>query len=218
LDRLDHLTDQLLDDLEREGPAHPFTASDAHLGECLLCLNRFVELRDVVHGMAAPQPVSRRLTRALDRLQGRPSPGTLLEGLRRVLVFRVPAWAVAGIAAALVLVTWVVTQPVPRAGLGVQWPLPDPTRPDPLRPAHGQGPRTVTGVVAGIRDATTNGVDAHVLSVKDSSGATYVLFTWGTPSVKPGDKVEIEALFTGGAQDGGPAVYQGVVTEVRRAK
>ena len=218
MDRLDHLTDRLLDDLEGEGPAHPFTASDAHLGECLLCLNRFVEQRDVAHGMAAPQPVSRQLTRALDRLQGRPSAGTLIDSLRRVLVFRVPAWAVAGMAAALVVLTWVVTQHVYQPAVGVQWPLPDPTRPDPLKPAHGQGPRTVTGVVSSIRDATTNGVDAHVLSLKDASGATYVLFTWGTPSVKPGDKVEIEALFTEGAQGGGPAVYQGVVTEVRRAK
>ncbi len=217
MDRLDHLTDRLLDDLEREGPAHPFTASDAHLGECLLCLNRFVELRDVVHGMATPQPVSRRLTRAFDRLQGRPSTETLVESLRRVLVFRVPAWAVAGMAAALVVLTWVTTQYVERPDVGVQWPLPDPTRPDPLKPAHGQGARIVTGVVSSIRDATTNGVDAHVLSLKDASGATYVLFTWGPPSVKPGDKVEIEALFTGGAQGGGAPVYQGIVTEVRRA-
>jgi hypothetical protein len=218
LDRLDRLTDRLQADLEREASDHPFEGSDAHLASCLACLDRFVELRDVVHGIAAPRPVSPRLARRLDELQGRTPVDTLrrrlIDGLRRAFVFRVPAWAVGGMAAALVVLTWVVTQHVYQPAVGVQWPLPDPTRPDPLNPAHGQGARTVTGVVSGIRDATSNGVDAHVLSVKDASGATYVLFTWGPPTVRPGDAVEIEALFTGTGQ----GAYQGVVTELRRAR
>jgi len=222
LDRVDRLTDRLLQDLEREASHHPFPASEAHRSECLACLDRFVELRDDVHALAAPAPVSPRLARKLDELLGRTSPepfrARLTQSARRALVFRVPAWAVAGMAAALVALTWVTTQHMYRPTAGVQWPLPDPTRPDPLNPAHGQGSRTVVGVVSSVRDATSNGVDAHVLSLKDASGATYVLFTWGRPTVRPGDAVEIEALFTSVAQGAGPPVYQGVVTELRRAK
>src|SRR5439155_23639063 len=117
-----------------------------------------------------------------------------------------------------VLLTWVTTQHIYRPAAGIEWPVPDPTRPDRLRPAHGQNARTVSGIVSSIRDATSNGVDAHVLSLKDASGATYLLFTWGRPTVRPGDAVEIDALFAAAAPGADPAVYQGVVTEVRRAK
>jgi len=222
VDRLEQLTNRLLDELDREAAGHAFMASDAHLDGCLMCLDRFVELRDVVHRMATPQPVSRRLARALDRLQGRAPADALrtrlIDSVRRAFVIRVPAWAVVGMAAALLVLTWVATQHVYQPAVSVQWPLPDPTRPDPLRPAHAQGARTVTGVVSAVGDATSHGVDAHVLSLTDASGATYLLFTWGRPTVRPGDTVEIEALFTSIPQRAGPPVYQGVVTELRRAK
>ena len=61
MERLDQLTRGLLDRLERDADGHPFSASDAHLDECLICLNRFVELRDVRHGVAEPAQVSPRL-------------------------------------------------------------------------------------------------------------------------------------------------------------
>jgi len=222
LDRVDRLTHRLLEDLKREASDHPLTESDAHLAECLPCLDRFVELRDDLHAVAAAEAVSPRLARKLEELLGHEPRETVrtrvLERVRRAFVIRVPAWAVAGLAAALVLVTWVTMQQLYRPAAGVQWPLPDPTRPDSLNPAHRQGSRTVTGVVSSIRDATSNGVAAHVLSLKDASGATYVLFTWGPPIVRPGDAVEIEALFTSAGQGAGPPVYQGVVTELRRAK
>lgn len=222
MDRVDHLTDRLLLSLEREASGHPFPGSETHRGECLACLDRFVEIRDALHGIATPEPVSPRLTATLNQLMGLAPAETfqarVTERVRRVFAFRVPAWAVAGMAAALVVLTWAATQQLYRPAVGVQWPLPDQTRPDPLNPVHRQSTRTVTGVVSAIRDATSNGVDAHVLSLKDASGATYVLFTWGRPTVKPGDAVEIEALFTGVAQGAGPPVYQGLVTELRRAK
>ena len=222
MDRVDHLTSRLLDDLEREASGHATTGTDAHLGQCLVCLDRFVELRDTLHAIAAPAPVSPRLARQLEQLLGRAPAETLrprlAKAVRRAVGFRIPAWAVAGMAAALVVLTWVTTQHIDRPAVGVEWPLADPTRPDPLKPAHRQAARTVSGVVSSIRDATSNGVDAHVLSLRDASGATYVLFTWGPPTVKLGDAVEIEALFTSVAQGGGPPVYQGLVTELRRAR
>jgi hypothetical protein len=221
LDRLDELTRHLVDDMDREDPAHPFTASDAHLGECLACLDRFVALRDAVHGMAAPEPVSRHLARALDDLQGRPTGDRLglrvVAALRGAFGVRVPAWAAAVGAAALVAVTWMATQYVRPLPPGAQWALPDGARPDRLRPAHGQATRTVTGVVSSVEDATANGVHAHILGVKDASGTRYVFFTWGLPTVKPGDKVQIEAIFTHPARSDNPRGYQGIITELRRA-
>jgi hypothetical protein len=222
LDRLDRLTARLLEDLEREASEHQHPDSEAHLNDCLACLNRSVEIRDALHGIAAPEPVSPRLTRRLDQLLGRAPaetfPRRVLENVRRALVFRVPAWAVAGMAVVLVAITWAATQHVYGPALGVRWPLPDSTRLERLSPAHQEDARTVSGVVSSIRDATSNGVDAHVLTVRDASGATYVLFTWGTPTVKPGDAVEIQALFTSVAQGAGPVVRQGIVMELRRAR
>jgi hypothetical protein len=222
LDRLEQLTAQLQSALEREASDHGFDGSDTHLGACLPCLDRFVELRDVVHGIAAPQRVSRRLARRLADLQGVSTADTLrtrfINGLGRAFVIRVPAWALAVTAAAVVGITWIATQHVYQPAVGVQWPLPDPTRPDSLTPAHGQGARTVTGVVRSVQDATSHGVDAHVLGLTDASGATYLLFAWGRPTVRPGDNVEIEALFTSIPQQAGPPVYQGLVTELRRAQ
>jgi len=201
LERLDQLTRGLLDRLERDADGHPFSASDAHLDECLICLNRFVELRDLRHGVAEPA-----------------RPARLVASVRRALRVRIPAWAVAGMAAGLVLFTWVATQHLQWPVAGVEWPAPGPAGPDRLRPAHRQNTRTISGIVSSVRDATSNGVEAHVLSLKEASGATYLLFTWGRPTVRPGDAVEIDALFAAAAPGADPAVYQGVVTEVRRAK
>ena len=78
--------------------------------------------------------------------------------------------------------------------------------------------RTVSGVVSSIRDATSSGVEAHVVSLKDTSGATYVLFAWGRPTIGPGDAVEIEAIFTATTQTAGRPVYQGMATQFRRVR
>ena len=83
---------------------------------------------------------------------------------------------------------------------------------------HRQAPRTVSGVVNSIRDATSNGVEAHIVSLKDTAGASYILFAWGRPTVGPGDSVEIDGIFTSGTQSAGLPVYQGVATQLRRAR
>ena len=73
-------------------------------------------------------------------------------------------------------------------------------------------------VVGSIRDATSNGVDAHVISVTDAAGATYVLFAWGRPTIRAGESVEVVGIFTSTGQSAGSPVCQGVATALRRAR
>jgi predicted anti-sigma-YlaC factor YlaD len=228
-DPLDRLTDRLLNELDRRGDAPaagclgrvlvgqrlagrldgPTQARvDAHLETCLACLDTFVEIRDHLQGLADPQPVSPTLRRVLDELVAdAPRPRRQSESrerFRRLVTVRFPAWAVAGVAAAVIL-TWGIAHYVERA-------------PERLTPAHTQTTRTVSGVVSSVRDATSNGVDAHVVSLTDRSGATYVLFAWGRPTVHAGEAVEIEGIFASAKDTGGQPVYQGVATAMRRAR
>lgn len=232
MDRLDRLTQRLVEDLDRQdysssclrialleqfatGSLDPRTRErvDGHLNDCLPCLNKFTELRDDLHCIAAPGPTSPMLAKHLNKLIGG-KPGWL----QRAFVFRVPAgWAAAGMAAAI-LITWTITYTSQRSNTTVEWPFFDPTSSERLKPAHSQAPRTVSGVVSSIRDATSNGVEAHVVTLKDTSGATYVLFAWGRPTVRPGDSVEIDGIFTGATQTAGLPVYQGIVTQLRRVR
>jgi predicted anti-sigma-YlaC factor YlaD len=228
---LDRLTDRLVEDLERRGdpgaaghlpPAmlerrlagrlDPTERArvEAHLNECLTCLNAFVELRDHLLGVADPGPVAPRLQLILDELAGRaplqPRRTRMAGQLRRLVTARFPAWAVAG-AAAAVLLTW-----------GVAHYRSIERTPATMTPAHSQTTRTVSGVVSSVRDATSNGVDAYVVSVHDASGATYVLFAWGRPSVHDGERVEIDAVFAKASESAGRPVYQGVATALRPGK
>jgi hypothetical protein len=194
---------------------------EAHLGDCLVCLDRFVELRDHLRGIAAPERVSPHLARTLDTLIGRVPKRRLwsriAETLRRALVFRVPAWAVAAMAAVMVI-TWVAAYKTQRPDTAIQWPV-DFSSPGKLTPTRGQVPRTVSGVVSSLRDATANGVEAHVVSLKDTAGATYILFAWGQPTVRLGDSVEVDGIFASDVtQNAGLPVYQGVATQLRRVR
>jgi hypothetical protein len=241
LDRLDQLARRLLENLDRQTDVPSSSCLDAalledllggrldgtarqraasHLDECLPCLDRFVELRDHLAGIAAPAPVSPRLLKTLDELIG-PPPGEtawqrLIESARRALEFRVPLWAATGIAV-VVLVTALAAHRFQQPGAPVEWPV-DFSSPGQLTPTHRQASRTVAGTVSSVRDATSNGVEAHVVSVKDTAGATYVLFAWGPPLVGPGDPVEVQAIFTAAASGEGKPVYQGVATQLRRAR
>jgi hypothetical protein len=76
----------------------------------------------------------------------------------------------------------------------------------------------VSGVVRSVRDATSNGVEAHIVDLKDASGASYMLFTWGRPTISKGDTVEIDAIFTPTAPTVGAPVYQGVATALRKTR
>lgn len=247
MDRLDRLTQRLVDDLDRQsevpsGSTRCLAPSllgefatgsldsqtrervDIHLDACLACLNRVVELRDDLHGLAAPGDVSARLVTALNQLIGdQPEERSFwthtAERVRRALVFRVPAWTVAAVVAAM-LITWTVAYKFQQPDARIGWPanVSDPTSPGRLTPAERGVTRTVSGVVSSIRDATSSGVEAHVVSLKDASGATYVLFAWGRPTVGPGDAVEIDGIFTTVSQNAGLPVYQGMATQFRRAR
>src|SRR4030095_16368121 len=167
---------------------------DGRRGDCVPCLTRFVELRDYLQGVAAPEPVSPRLARHLDHLISR-APAKrwttrITDIFRRAFILRVPAWAVAAAAAALLL-TWTAAHKLQGPGRGGGWPFAAPTGSARLKPAHSESAR-VTGVVSSTRDATSNGVEAYVVSLEDDSGATYVLFTWGPRTVRPGEGVEID--------------------------
>ena len=119
-----------------------------------------------------------------------------------------PLAAFAGMAA-LVLITWVGAHKFQRPDATIEWPV-DFSSPGKLTPTNRQMSRTVSGVVSSLRDATTDGIEAHVVSLKDSSGATYVLFAWGQPMVHLGDSVEAEGIFTSATENAGLPVYQGV--------
>jgi len=118
LDHLDGLTERLVGDLDRRAdlplescPGLPLLEQlaagrlnprarepvDRHLHDCLTYLNRFLELRDFLEGVATPAPASPRLMGRLEQLLGR-APGKrwgarIIDTLRRALIFRVPAEA-----------------------------------------------------------------------------------------------------------------------------
>jgi hypothetical protein len=194
-------------------------SAQAHLDGCLDCLDRFIAIRDDLQALASPEEASPRLARTLESLIGGRTPSTapgLLERVRQVLAVRVPAWTLAGAAAAMLL-TWAITERLHRLPAGSP-PVASSTPAERLEPAHAQLQRTVSGVVSSVRDATTNGVEAHIVDLRDAAGSSYMLFTWGRPTIQKGDMVEIDAIFTTGAQSADQPVYQGVATALRKAK
>jgi len=121
-----------------------------------------------------------------------------------------------GVAAGIMVITWTVAHNLQRPGAPGPWPV-DFSSPGQLVPMN-QEPRTVSGVVSSIRDATSDGIEAHIVTLKDPAGATYVLFAWGRPTVGPGDSVEVDGIFTTAKQGAGTPDYEGVATRLRRAR
>jgi hypothetical protein len=242
VDRFDELTQRLLADLDRQGdrPAGPDCLRpealgqivagsvsaqqreriERHLDECSVCLDRLLEIRADIQAIMAPGRVSPRLARTLERLLGGPPrslPARLAGRVRGVLALRIPVWTVAGVAAA-VLLTWMALDRFQRPFMPVPAPIQvrDPT--DRLTPAHARTQRKVSGTVSAVRDATSNGVEAHIVDLEDSSGASYILFTWGRPQIRPGDAVEVDAILTAGTQTVGRPVHQGLATALRKVR
>ena len=81
--------------------------------------------------------------------------------------------------------------------------------------AHRSDARTATvaGTVSAIRDATSHGVEAYVVTLRDPGGATYVLFAWGPPAVRQGQSVEVRATFAQVSESGPPLTYKGIAQE-----
>jgi hypothetical protein len=129
-----------------------------------------------------------------------------------ILKSRLPLPGAIGVAAALVLLTWMVATSVDRSGGRSPLPqsLPAPTE------LSGQGARTVSGTVEEMRDTSAEGVATHVVRLKDAAGATYTVFVWGSPKVNVGDKVTVEGVFSPLDQAGGGPFYKGVASDVRK--
>lgn len=101
---------------------------DSHLDSCLVCLNKFVEMRDYFHGLAAPGKISPRLRSKLGELIGTPSGppfwAWLSDTIRRAFLFRIPAAWLVGASATAAMLTWIIV------GLGYHFvglPRPDPS-------------------------------------------------------------------------------------------
>jgi len=131
MDRFDRLARRLTQDLDRQsdrpsseclpvkllerylasgldGPTRAQT--DAHLEQCLFCLNELVSLRDLLDGLGNPGPVSASLAATLNELMGRPVPlrSRIASFTSRVLSFRISlGWVLAPIAVAAILV-WII--------------------------------------------------------------------------------------------------------------
>src|SRR6266545_5495780 len=154
----------------------------AHLRECLGCMHAYASLRwllelvvpdGFVDEVAVPAPVRtvrERIVHFWRNTIGRPIPA---------------GWAL-GAATAAVLLTW-MTLTVYQVSVLRPYPSDGTPRPsEMIGLAHRGDARTatVTGTVNAIRDATSHGVEAYVVTLRDPGGATYVLFAWGSPSVR----------------------------------
>lgn len=196
--------------------------AEGHLDGCLVCLNRLIEVQSDLQAIQAREDVTPGLVRRLEQLLGaRPRPPLAtrsFDSIRSALAFKIPVWSAAGVAAAILL-AWIVGDRLHRVRISPPSPVAiiDPT--DRLEPAASQVQHTVSGVVSSVRDATTNGVAAHVVDLRDQAGATYVFFTWGAPTIAPGDEVEIRGIITTAAQtERGRPSYQGVATAFRKVR
>jgi hypothetical protein len=181
-----------------------------HLRACTACMHAYAVTRSLLE-MSEPElsksvgfePAARRLR-----------PGARWrEHMRRMLAWRIPAgWAIAP-AVAAVLLTWMVTSTMDRPTV-----IPIPMNPgdagSPTMRGLSQGPepRTVRGMVATVQEATTEGIETHVVTVKDGSGPTYVIFVWGRPAVRPGELIEATGVFT--AMNTSGEMYKGVASRL----
>jgi hypothetical protein len=88
----------------------------------------------------------------------------------------------------------------------------------PLTPLEMPGAeiRTVTGRIESIRDASEADVVAHVLRIREASGATYVLFAWGRPAAQAGDTVRVDGSFV--RMENEPPTYRGLARRYEVSK
>ena len=142
----------------------------------------------------------------------------LMGQIRRALEIRIPVWAAAG-AMVVIVLGWLAGDRLHRPGAPIPSSTAQVETEQRAQPAHAQLQRTISGVVSAVHDANSNGVEAHIVDVRDASGVTYVLFTWGRPTIRAGDTVEADAIFAvGSVQPAGPPVYQGVATALRKVR
>lgn len=206
------LSETVLEALITERLAAPvIETAHAHLRECLGCMHAYASLRrllelavpeGLVDEVAVPAPVrtvQERIVHFWRNTIGRPIPA---------------GWAL-GAATAAVLLTWMT---LTVSQVGVLRPHPSGGTPGPsemIGLAHRGDARTatVTGTVTAIRDATSHEVEAHVVTLRDPGGATYVLFAWGPPAVRQGQSVGVRATFAQVSESESPLTYKGIAQE-----
>jgi hypothetical protein len=127
--------------------------------------------------------------------------------------WRLPVgWTVAASAASIVVATVATTLVVKPGFQPAQAPSPSLT---PLQ-LPGTELRTFTGKIENVRDASEGEVVAHVLRIRETSGATYVLFAWGRPAAQAGDTVRVEGSFLRTEDE--PLTYQGLAKHYEVSK
>lgn len=170
-----------------------------HVAQCLVCLRAYAEVRSLLEAsrVVEPEAFAAGVSAGIRRF------------VRRGLAARIPVpWVVAAVAASALL-TWMSV-----AGIG--WGPMRVSPPPSTVELAGADSRTVTGKVESVRDATSSGMTAHVIRVRDAGGAGYAVFVWGAPSVGAGDAVTIQGVFSPLEGSTRGSSYQGVATNVRR--
>ena len=183
-------------------PAAGVRAARAHLDSCLACLHAYAALRSLLEAGAVETP---EVSRA-----GSPVVGSV----RRVLSIRLPLpWTVAA-AAACALLTWTLGVVPHRAERGA---VRQPGGPSTTELA-GESARRVSGTVSQVRDASTQGMPAHVLDLIDEAGARYTVFVWGPATVRAGEPITVQGAFSREESPGAKTSYRGVAGVVERQR
>src|SRR5262249_29245939 len=150
-------------------PTSEVEAAQTHLAECLQCVHAYARLRRLLE-LAAPDIIK---CETPARARGRRAWRRVLGVCQRLFRQPIPAgWAVSGAVAMLVL-TWMISSH-PRQDEALRFP---PGRTVPSLGVIGRDAErshatsvTVAGVVDTIRDTTSHGVTAHILTLTDSAG------------------------------------------------
>jgi hypothetical protein len=180
----------------------PAADARAHLDSCLACLHAYAALRSLLEAGAVETPAVSGV-------------GSVRIGrVRRVLSIRLPLpWTVAA-AAACALLTWTLGVVPHRAEQGSARP---PGGPSTIELA-GESARRVSGTVSQVRDASTQGMPAHVLELNDEAGARYTVFVWGPSTVRAGDPITVQGAFSREEAPGTRTSYRGVAGVVERQR
>jgi hypothetical protein len=183
-------------------PAADAGAARAHLGRCLACLHAYAVLRSLLEAGAVETP---EVSGAKSAIIGR---------VRRVLSLRLPLpWTVA-VAAACGLLTWTLGVVPHRAERGLA------RQPGGRSTIEltGESARRVSGTVSQVRDASTQGMPAHVLELIDEAGVRYTVFVWGPATVRAGDPITVQGAFSREEAPGAKTSYRGVAGVVERQR
>src|SRR5262245_542365 len=140
-------------------PPSEVDAAQTHLAECLRCVHAYANIRCLLE-LASPVSITEEVP---SRTRDRRAWGRAIELCQNVLVRPIPAgWAVGGAMAVLAL-TWMIASYPASVGLRVSPGSRVPSGMIGLAHRPDATTATITGVVEAIRDATSHGVEAHIV-------------------------------------------------------